>query len=214
MLKTTPVYPRPDDDSLSSAINEMLALIEHFGPETPILDSILVRAAIERGINTRVAMWAIHELIQRGIILAMPLGKRWPDDLVMDFNLPAGIAIAKGGNLPFGPKGKSSWGDMAFVIQHQHITELSKSGNLPVARSKRSVGRPSKDQPRITINARMFAEMTRNPACENWSLRTWAEKLGCTTSAIVKTAAWKLIMKNRASEMNSRKSRTPRRYEE
>ena len=90
--------------------------------------------------------------------------------------------------------------------------EAGKNG--AEAGKAKPVGRPRKDRPRATANARMIDEMQRNPTSTDWSLREWAKHLGCSTSAVVKTKSWKMITATRESQKVDRKSRTPRRYEE
>lgn len=107
------------------------------------------------------------------------------------------------------------------VAVSRERVELSRLRNWPVDgaddatnQKAKPLGRPRKDQPRATVNARMIDEMGRNPPSKDWTIRQWAECLKCSKSAIEKTASWKMIVRSREAEKKSRKTRTPKQFDD
>ncbi len=64
-------------------------------------------------------------------------------------------------------------------------------------------GRPAveeKTQSRAAVNARILETMQKEPLSIHWSQRQWAERLGCSPSAVAEALAWKTVMAARATE--------------
>lgn len=100
------------------------------------------------------------------------------------------------------------------LIPFVNLAIEAKSPKEKTDGTKHATGRPKKGEPRATINARMIDELHRNPGSMAWSSRKWAEHFDCVKASVEKTAAWKMILADRESAKSSRKSRTPKRYEE
>lgn len=218
MIPADPIYPRPAEARVRLAMQHFCDVAEYIAPSMDSLASYLIRAMIFRGPTVAEAMWALHELIQENAIsttigpsgrtTTAPTSESWP---------AAGLEWTKG-TLHIDSGTNHDWSLLYIAIHHQRVAELKASlrgaATSSAAAKSLSLGRPRKDQPRITINARMLHEMSRNPDTENWSLRAWATYLDCSASAIAKTAAWKAVVKNREAQKISLKSKSIKRYEE
>lgn len=71
-------------------------------------------------------------------------------------------------------------------------------------------GRPPRDKPRITVDAAMYAQLTKDNESRNWTAQEWSEHTGYARSTILNCVTWKSISKNRESDKQDRKSRTPK----
>jgi hypothetical protein len=72
---------------------------------------------------------------------------------------------------------------------------------------RREAGHPpgtSKSGPPASVETRMMDTYRKNPTCVGWTARYWAEKLGCSKSAVTRTATWKAIIQDRGRNKRSR----------
>ena len=125
---TTPPYPRPDNDRMTSAISAAVWVAQQFGPTSCIRDCDLLKCIVHRGATIPQAMWALHELVLQGAVQAFhrdePTGYRPRPYLVTGNNLPPGVTMATG----VVDVGNGNWGKMLFA------SDLERLNQIPVTR--------------------------------------------------------------------------------
>ena len=57
---------------------------------------------------------------------------------------------------------------------------------------------------KLTVDDRILLVMGRNLDCIHWSMRKWAELLGCSAAAVARTPSWQTIKKMRQMERAER----------
>ena len=211
MIDTTPtIYPRPDDARVHEAMLAVFRVAECLRPDSDVMAEALARFVVGHHVTAAQAMWAIHELTVDGGFSVFA----WTDFRPGRWRVtskfpPAGLDV---------PAGmvhiEKSWSVLAFEPNHFRLEEIRKSIEPSSPREMKPKGRPRKDQGRATINARMIDEMQRTPESKDWSSREWMKRLGCSKSAVIKTKAWKMLIASHAEEKSTRKSRTPKKYEQ
>jgi hypothetical protein len=149
-IDTTPIYPRPAEERILTAIGHICRISEYIAPTMVATAELVVRALLARGCTVAAAQWAIADAIRDGLLLASD--RKTTGYLIDSDRPPAGLEVSKG-VLHINTTENHSWSSMRLEFVHAKLSErLEEDDRL------NSSGMPWPDNPDVRDLCKDLAE--------------------------------------------------------